>query len=175
MLQRVTGNQADHGPAIFVVVDEGKKYGPLTENGLIEWFHKPFHLLFDTTRNELIIRHHDHSDAQRISLGPHVKRRELSSVLEILRVFAENPGKRFTQRVFSQYSSLNSIEPETFIKYVGRARSLIHDTGRQKRLILTDQGVDTSVSSTGCAYYASPDKIWRVVRYIPELSARFPS
>ncbi|MCH8968926.1 MAG: hypothetical protein IIA66_07405 [Planctomycetes bacterium] len=175
MLQRVTRNETDQGPAIFIVVDGGKKYGPLTENGLIEWFQRPFHLLFDTTRNELFVHHHDRRDAQKISLGPHVERRELSSVLEILRVFAENPGKRFTQRIFLHYSSLHSIEPETFIKYVGRARSLIYDTGGQKRLILTDQGVDTSVSSTGCAYYATPDKIWRVVRYIPELSARFPS
>lgn len=166
----------EFSPRIFVVVDQGARHGPFTEDELVDWRERPFDILFDTTLNSLWVRHEDAKPPASIPLGGPGQRREFSSVLEILRVFAEHPGRLFTNRIFCRYAERKlTLEDKTFIKYVERLRVLIRDQEpRSGRFIVTDMGVDRSVSPTRSAYYANPKLRWRVIRYLPELSSENP-
>ena len=86
----------------------------------------------------------------------------------------EHPDKRFTERVMRLYTD-RLCDSKTFIKYMERLRNLLGDRNSQFPLILTDRGVDSSVSRTGSAYYADPDSHFRVIRYVPQVSPRNPS
>lgn len=161
-------------PAVFAVIDQGRKHAPLTEEDLLPWYSSPVDLLFDTTRNEVRVRREEGAHPDLIELGPHRQRKMLSSILEILRVIAEHPGVRLTRSVLNQYTHRGIGEDKTLTKYIERLRELLGDGPVASSLVLTDRGVDTSVHRTGSAYYGNPDRRWRVIRYIRELSSGFP-
>jgi DNA-binding response OmpR family regulator len=191
-------------PSIFVVVDDGEAHEPMTEFELRHKDWAPCNLLFDTTRNELVVRHRDEGKERRIPLerretsyrrrrgGSVGKKDSRARVRRSARInAAEAPkipgGSIFTiLRTMMEHPGIRFTErvmarhtgrlcdSKTFAKYIERLRTLLEDSKSRHPLILTDRNVDGSVSKTHSAYYADPESRFRVIRYAAGVSPKYP-
>lgn len=165
-------------PKIFKVIENGREMKETFNKTELENLNLPdCDLVFNATQNTLQIKHLDDKTVKPIDLTKRGKGRGKGkiqspnisapggSILEILRIMMENPRQRFTERIISRYTN-KLLCPKTFNKYIERLRDVLGDKKSNNPFILTDNGVELSISKTGSAYYLNPDYTYRVIRYI---------
>jgi len=176
LMKYVSSEHVDRNhPDLFEVYDDGNRYGPFTEAEVEPWSDGPFDVLFDTTKNQIVLRD-DLDNAARTIPIPHVKSSVglVSPILGLLRIFAERPGRRLQSWTISRYAGIR-LSADTFKQYVKRLRKMLGDDHQPYQLIQTDLCVDHTVSKTGSAYYANPSLHWRVIRYVDPSPKNTPS
>lgn len=155
----------------YLIIEQGRRVGPVQEDDLGQWRRKNCHIVYDTTENMLRLRHLDQRQPRSKNLGERV-RHGLQPLFrtqrELLRSMLEHPTRVFSSEIFEQLTDI-ALDERTFTKYMVDLREFLGDRQSDHPFIKTVSGYDTSVSRTGFIYRLDPAYSVRVIRFWKEI------